>query len=316
MPESLDVVYLGPPDLQTIIQEAFPAGSRVHVALTRDEVRQRVESCDAIVDAYMRVHFDEELLAKARRLRVFVVAATGSDHVDRAYLKMRNIPLYTLEGERELLKNLTPAAELSWLLLLACARGLRGAVDDVLTGTWDRNRHPGLMLRGRVLGVVGAGRIGQWMCRYARAFEMECLGYDPYVEPWPDGIRKVSLDELLPRSDFVSIHVPLSEETTGLVGTREFGLMKDGAVLINTSRGVIVDQNAFLRALESGKLRAAGVDVLEGEPDIAGHPLVEYARRHQNLVITPHIGGFSPDALVTVLSFAAKKALGELVPRA
>jgi D-3-phosphoglycerate dehydrogenase len=154
---------------------------------------------------------------------------------------------------------------------------------------------------------VGCGRIGGWMARYGAAFGMRVVGHDPFVDPWPDGIRRVPLEELVETSDVVSVHVHLSAETRGLVSAALFERMKPGAIFVNTSRGALADEAALLRALESGRLAAAGLDVLEGEPAIEGHPLLAYARRHSNLILTPHCGGFSPDAVRLVCARAAEK---------
>lgn len=150
------------------------------------------------------------------------------------------------------------------------------------------------------------------MGRYARAFDMDVVGYDPYLETLPEGFRRVTLEELVKTSDFISIHVHLSDDTKGLLSRDYLKKTKYGAVLINTSRGAIIDETALLDCLNSGRIRAAGLDVLEGEPDINEHPLVEYARTHDNLIITPHCGGFSPDAVAKVCSHAAKKIIIEL----
>jgi D-3-phosphoglycerate dehydrogenase len=137
-------------------------------------------------------------------------------------------------------------------------------------------------------------------------------GYDPYVDPLPENFRRAALMDLMSECDFITIHVHLTEETKGMISRRCFEVIKAGAVLINTSRGAVQDQGAMLEALKTGRLGAAGLDVLEGEPDIDDHPLVEYARRHHNLIITPHCGGFSPDAVVLVSIYAAKKVFDEL----
>jgi D-3-phosphoglycerate dehydrogenase len=161
------------------------------------------------------------------------------------------------------------------------------------------------MLRGRSLGIIGCGRIGQWMARYGHAFGMRCRGYDPYLTAWPEHLIRTDLPELLAVSDFVTLHVHLTEATRGLLRREHFEAMKPGAVFVNTSRGELVDEAALLDALRAGRLRGAGLDVLAGEPEIADHPLRRYAAEHGNLVITPHIGGYSPDALATVLRFSA-----------
>lgn len=302
----MQLLYLGPPETLDDVRANLP-DMQVNLALDDTSVEQYLPNSDAILDAYMRVRFPAERLERANRLRLFVTATTGADHIDAGALAQREIPLLTLRGQREVLRNITPAAEHSWLLLMACARRLRPALASVLAGTWDRNQFPGIMLRGTTLGVIGCGRIGQWMARYANAFGMSCLGFDPYADPWPETIEKRTLPELLKNSDFVSIHVTYTEETRGLMGAREFNQLKPGAILVNTSRGEVIDQSALLDALRKGIVGAAGLDVLTGEPDIANHPLLVYAREHDNLIITPHIGGFSPHALKYVLAFSCQR---------
>jgi len=307
------VVYLGPAHAfgtaRNVLDQRWPV---VAPELSPEAVCSCLPDAVAVLDASMRIHFDRATLDLAPRLRVISTATTGADHIDAQALKARDIPLYTLAGERELLCDLTPAAEHSWLLLMTCARRLRGAIQHVLDGQWRREEFPGIMLRGKTLGLIGCGRIGSWMSRYARAFGMNVLGYDPHMHAWPVEIDKSDLDTLLQAADFVSIHVPLNVQTKGMIGRRELALMKPGAVLINTSRGSVTDEGALLAALEEGRLAAAGLDVLDGEPSTDGHPLVAYARRRDNLVITPHIGGFSPDAVNLVVAHAARRIAGVL----
>jgi D-3-phosphoglycerate dehydrogenase len=239
-------------------------------------------------------------------------ATTGADHIDGQALTDRSIPLFTLAGERELLHQLTPAAEHSWLLLMSCARRIRAAMQHVLEGKWRREDFPGIMLKGRTLGVIGCGRIGSWMTRYGKAFDMEVIGHDPFVKIWPEHMENRDLDSLLRAADFVSVHVPLNKETKRMLGKREFSLMKPGVVLVNTSRGGITDEGALLAALVEGHLGAVALDVLDGEPAIDCHPLVKYAQTHDNLIITPHIGGHCPDAVKLVVRHAARRIVSVL----
>lgn len=302
------VVYLGPSHAistaQSVLEPRWPV---IVPEATYDSVGASLFDAVAVLDASMRVRFDRAILERAPVLRVISTATTGADHIDARVLADRKIPLFTLASEKELLQNLTAAAEHSWLLLMTCARRLRGAVQHVLEGKWKREEFPGIMLRGKTLGLVGCGRIGSWMGRYARAFQMEVVGYDPFVATWPEEIIRLDLGELLARADFISIHVPLNDQTRGLIAEPEFEKMKPGAVLINTSRGSVTDEEALLASLQNGRLAAAGLDVLEGEPIVATHRLVEYARKHENLIITPHIGGFCPDAVNLVVAHAARR---------
>jgi len=167
-------------------------------------------------------------------------------------------------------------------------------------------------LNGRTLGLIGCGRLGQWMSRYGTAFGMKVLGFDPYVDPWPESIEKMTLPDLVENSDVISVHVHLSDETRGLLSGKMLATIKPGAIVVNTSRGAIIDEAALLAGLECGRIGAAGVDVLDGEPDIDQHPLVVYSRDHDNMIVTPHIGGFSPDAVRLVCRRAAEKIVTQL----
>lgn len=308
------IIYLGPDEgFQAVQTMASRELNFHHVEAEDSAVAQALRSAAALLDASMRVRLTAEMIQAAPGLKIISCATTGSDHIDVDILARRGIVLATLRDDRELLQNLTPAAELSWALLMACARRLTAAFDHVKEGLWTRELFPGIMLRGKRLGLVGCGRIGSWMGRYAGAFGMEVVGYDPYVEPFPEHIKAVLLPELAETSDFISIHVHLSAETRRLISRELFRRMKKGVVLINTSRGAVIDESALLEALIEGRVAAAGVDVLEGEPDINNHPLVEYARRHDNLIITPHCGGFSYDAIRIVCRRAAEKIISYLL---
>ena len=128
---------------------------------------------------------------------------------------------------------------------------------------------------GKRLGIIGCGRIGTWMAKYAKAFGMDVVGYDPYLDRFPGDIRRVTLNEMFESSNFVSVHVHLSDETKGLVSADLLDRATPGLIFLNTSRGAIVDEHALLNALESGRVGAAGLDVLVGEPDIRGSSLSE-----------------------------------------
>lgn len=294
------VLYLGPEDFGRFVEERL-SGFEVLHASTAQAVDGSIGRVDAILDASMKVRFDAARLACADRLQLFVAVSTGSDHVDRNQLERMGVEFRSLRGRRDVLADVTAAAEHSWLLVLACARQLRAASESVLRGNWERSLFPGPMLRGRTLGIIGCGRIGQWMARYAASFEMRVLGHDPHIESWPSGIERTDLQELLERSHVVTVHVPLNEETEGLLGREELAHLRQGAILVNTSRGGIIDEPALVEILRSGRLAAVGLDVLQGEPEIADNPLLDYARRHTNVVITPHVAGMSPDALRIVL---------------
>lgn len=303
------IIYLGGIDgYESTSDELSKYGSVVHIQ-TEADLAINIRDAVAIIDASMKYHLSDIILSQAKKLRVISCATTGSDHIDKNILIEKSIDLFTLKDDKDVLQDLTPAAELSWALLLACARNLIKASLHVKDGLWQRELFPSIMLKGRVIGLVGFGRIGSWMARYAEAFGMKVITYDPYQAEFPSYVKSVNLEELIIKSDFVSVHVHLTEETTKLISRELFSKMKKNVVLINTSRGAILDEEALLHYLKDGKISAAGLDVLSGEPDISNHPLVAYSKLNHNLIITPHCGGFSPDAVRIVCSHASQKII-------
>jgi D-3-phosphoglycerate dehydrogenase len=308
-----EVVYLGAKEGFEAAAARAGNGARVVMGeAVADRFAPLLAKADAFLDASMRVPITDAMIEASSRLKVIATATTGSDHIARVALERRGIPVFTLKDDPQVIRNLTPAAELSWALVMALARRLVPAVAHTRAGQWVREDYPGLMLNGRTLGVVGCGRIGQWMARYAKAFGMRVMGYDPFLETWPDNIERCSLEKVAAEADILSVHVHLSDKTRGLIDADIFACMKKGAFFINTSRGALADEAALLAALESGHLGGAGLDVLDGEPDIAGHPLVAYSQSHDNLLITPHCGGFSPDAVRIVCAHAMGRILSVL----
>jgi len=304
------LVFLGPESGWNAVQLAIGNQARLmHVPSQQEALAAALGAADGLVDAAIRVPLTDAMVRAAPRLKVVSCASTGTDHVERGEVDRRGIVVRSLMDSPDVIRGLTPAAELSWALVLACARKLPAALAHVRDGGWEREKFPGLMLNGRQLGLIGCGRIGGWMARYAVAFGMRVVGYDPHCVEWPATIERRSCEELMETSDIVSVHVPLTTETRGLISAVLLNRIKPGAILINTSRGAIVDEAALLACLQSGRIGAAGLDVLNGEPVVATHPLVEYARSHDNLLITPHCGGYSPDAVAIVSAHAASVAL-------
>jgi glyoxylate reductase len=226
---------------------------------------------------------DAALLAAAPRLRAVSSVSVGLDHVDLAAATARGIPVGHTPG---VLTDTT--AELAISLLLAAARRVVEADRYVREGRW-REWAPDLLLgrdlAGATLGVVGLGAIGRKVASLARAFGMRVLGWSRTPREVP-GVEAAPLDALLARSEFVTIHVALAPETRGLIGARALALLPPGAVLVNTARGGIVDEDALAAALASGRLAAAALDVFAEEPLPATSPLLAAP----NLVLAPHIG--------------------------
>jgi len=304
------VLYSGPEHGGEIVNRLLGSKYKIRISeATPQKLIPQFEQCMVFLDASMKVPITADDISRAKNLKLVVTATTGASHIDQGALKQRGIPLFTLKGQKELLRNLTPAAEHSWLLLMACARQLRSAIYHVEKCKWERIAFPGLMLKGKTIGIIGIGRIGSWMARYATAFGMKVQAYDPMVSCFPAGVKKVELDHLLSTSDFITIHVHMTPETTGMLNAEKIKLFKRGCVFINTSRAELVDINALVKGLHEGQIAAVGVDVLLDEPDIAKDPLWQCSKSHGNVIITPHIGGFCPEAVDRVIEFSAKRIL-------
>lgn len=246
----------------------------------------------------------------ACRCRILAIPATGLDHIDLEACSRVGIRVASLRGEVEFLREVRATAEHALALMLAVVRRLPAAHDSVLQGRWDRDSFRGRELYGRTAGIIGIGRLGSIMAGYCGALGMSVRGYDCRPDfPTELAERCASLEDLVAASDIITIHVTYDANTRHLLTARHFALLRPGSVLINTSRGGVVDQDALLAALEDGRLSGAGLDVIDGEPLVGvSHPLVAYARRHDNLVLTPHIGGNTSDSLAKTEAFIANKA--------
>lgn len=243
------------------------------------------------------------------RCRILGIAATGLDHIDIEACDRAGIHIASLRGEVEFLRNVRATAEHTIALALSLIRRLPAAHASVLEGRWDRDAFRGREIFGRTAGVIGMGRLGSIVASYFRAFGMAVIGYDPRPD-YPVGIadRCSSLEDLFSNADLITVHVAYKPSTRHLISSHLLALVRPGAVLINTSRGGIVDQTALLAALADRKLSGAALDVIDGEPNVGrAHPLVRYAREHENLIITPHIGGNTIDSLAKSEAFIANK---------
>jgi D-3-phosphoglycerate dehydrogenase len=217
----------------------------------------------------------------------------------------------SLKGEVEFLRSVRATAELTVALAFALMRRIPNAVQSVRSGEWDRDLFRGHELFGKTVGIVGLGRLGTLAAGYFKAFGMNVLGYDIRSDfPVKVADRVATLTELLQRSDVVTLHVAYDLSTRHLIGKPQIDTMPSHAVLINTSRGGVVDETALLSALQHGRIAGAALDVLDGEPDInKNHPLIEYATKHDNLLITPHVGGNTVESFIKTEMFLAEKVV-------
>ena len=247
------------------------------------------------------------VIVSARELRIIARHGVGVDTVDLEAATRRGIVVTTTGSE-----NAAAVAEYTFALLLALVRKVLRADGDMRKGEWSREASVGMELEGRTLGIVGLGAIGRRVARQANGFGMRVLAFDPNIGDAEDpAIEQTSFEDLLERSDVVTLHTRLTAETARLIDAGALARMKSGAVLINTSRGEVVDQSALIAALSSGALGGAALDTYEQEPLPADSPL----RGLSNVVLSPHVAGQTSAALVRVAICAAQAILDEFAGR-
>lgn len=260
----------------------------VSTGMKPEELRAIVSSYDAIV-VRSATKVTAEIISAGRNLKAIARAGVGLDNVDTGAAIARNIKLINSPEASSV-----AVAELVMGLMLSFARSIPRADHSTKLGRWEKKELMGTELRGKTLGIVGTGNIGKVVGRRAAAFEMKLLLHDIVRDEefaGEVGGRYVDLDELLRESDYITLHVPLTPETRHMIGPREIKLMKPNAVLINTSRGAIVDENALIEALRERRIGGACLDVFETEP-LTSSPLFSLP----NVILTPHIGASTVEA--------------------
>lgn len=268
--------------------------------LDRDALLQEVGDVQGLF-LRLRHRADAEVLAHAHNLEFLATPTTGLTHVDVREAEARGVSVISLQGRADFLRSVRSTAEFTIALTLALARNIAEARDSVLRGEWERDRFRGTQLDGKTVGVVGYGRLGKMVVELFLGFRCDLLAADPNVE---DGgvaspVAMVPLNVLLARSDVVTLHASYESGAPPILGAAEFSVIKPGALLINTARGELVDEDALVAALGEGHLGGAALDVLavESAGVAKAHRLVEYARAHTHLLITPHLGGATIEAM-------------------
>jgi D-3-phosphoglycerate dehydrogenase len=237
----------------------------------------------------------KEIIDSMPNLKIIGSSTTGTNHIDMAYAQKKSIKVITLNDCRDKIGQISATAEHTFALMLVLVRNVVKAHNDVVTTVQHREVYKGIELQGKTLGIIGMGRIGKMMVKYAYAFGMNILPFDKDSE--------LTLEAVIARSDIVSIHLPLNEDTKGMINSAHFNSMKPGAFLINTARGEIITKGSLHSALYDGKIAGAAIDVMHGEWD---QDLVDYAKEHDNLIITPHIAGATTESMEKAEFFLAE----------
>jgi len=274
-------------------------------ALSADELGQIIGDYDGLI-VRSKTKVTDDLIERARRMRVVGRAGTGVDNIDVAAATRRGVVVMNAAAG-----NTVTTAEHTWAMLMSLARQVPQAAASMKAGRWEKNRFLGVELMGKTLGIVGLGRIGSAVAARARAFGMNVIAFDPYFTREAArevGIEMVTLDELFPRADFITIHTPLTDETRGIINAAAIEKMKTGVRLINCARGGLIDERALVDALNAGKVAGVALDVFEKEPTPADNPLLAF----DQVIATPHLGASTTEAQLGVATMIAEQVLDYL----
>ncbi len=276
---------------------------RYYDSLPGGALAERIADADVVVNIRSSSRFTAEIFRAAPRLRLLSLWGTGTDNVDLAAAAAHGVTVTNTPGVAA-----RSIAEHALALMLASARRIPRLDAETRAGAWPRGQS--IQLRGRTLGIAGLGAIGREFARMGQAIGMRVIAWTFHPDP-ALGFELVERNELLRRSDVLSLHLRLSADTRGFLGRREIAMMKPGAILVNTARGGLVDQAALVEALAAGRLAGAGLDVFETEPLPPGDAITRLA----NAVLTPHCAGITPEALAAGLEMAVGNVAAYLAGR-
>ena len=278
-----------------------------------EEVVPMISQFDGIFpNAKMRI--DDNLLAQAKELKAISIPAMGTDNIDLTYCSDHGIKVFSLSDAKEFMSGIPSTAEYTIALILSLLKNIYHSTRSVLVESkWVTSEFRGFDLKGKTIGIIGYGVVGRKVAQLLSVFGVEILVYDPFIKIEDPDVRCVEINDLLQKSEIITVHVPLTEQTKHLLDRKQFSLMNN-ALFVNASRGEVINDLALLEALESSNVRAAALDVISNESDIefSTNPLINYARSHDNLIITPHCAGSSNDALKQTFLFSAKKLINHL----
>lgn len=311
------LVWIAEPDgfPPSAIQLLEQHGTVIAEKVVPSQLREVLDKCDVLLFR-LGLKITSDYLSSSQKCKLLATPVTGLDHIDLVTCKKFGIHCISLKGEYEFLKEIRATSEFTFAVLFALIRNLIPAVHSVQQGKFDRNAFQGYELYGKTFGIIGYGRIGRQVAKYATSFGMKVLACDnnSFLNTDHDKIEIVSLDDLLDQSDFVSIHVDANESNTNLVNSSFLSKMKKTAFLVNTSRGSVIDELALIQALKEKQIQGAALDVIQGEPFVDfNREIFSYQKKHSNLLITPHLGGYTHESLEKAEKFIANKIIEYIV---
>ena len=256
-----------------------------------------------------KVFIGPDLIDAAKNLKVICTASTGTNHIDKAYAKEKNLPILALTEEREVIKRISSTAEHAFALTMTSMRHVVKCHNRAIEGEWDYTKYIGRQMNHLTVGVIGYGRLGSIYSRYCRAFDSQVLVYDPYKKVGNNELKQVSdLSYLLEKSDVIAIHVHVTEETLGMINVKCFKKMKNDVLIINTSRGDIINEADLVSFLKEAPKAQVATDVLADEiRNRLDSPLLKYAQQSDQVLITQHIGGMTSEAQEIAYGHAAHR---------
>jgi len=280
----------------------------VKTDLKPDALKESIKDYDGLV-VRSATKVTRDILSQAVKLKVIGRAGVGLDNVDLEAATQKGIIVMNTPAG-----NTISTAEHTMSMILALSRNIPQAVVSTKKGEWKRSKFMGVELYGKILGIMGLGRIGSEVARRALSFGMKVLAFDPFLSrevAQGIGVELVELKEVLENADYITVHTPLTEETKHMLSTKEFAMMKKGVRVVNCARGGIIDELALVEAIKEGKVAGAALDVFEKEPLAADNPLLQV----DNVIITPHLGASTEEAQVNVAVEVAQIVADALLGR-
>ena len=274
-----------------------------------DEVRDNIKDVHAIFTNpnKSKIYLGRNILDEAKLLQVICTASTGTNHIDKALAKSKGIKVISLTEEREIINKISSTAEHAFALTLASIRNIKRANDSVINNEWDYTKFIGRQINKLSFGIIGYGRLGKFYAHYCRAFGAKVYIYDPYKIVKEDRMIQVNqLNEIFMKSDVISLHVHVSDETINMINKDCLKCAKEDMLIVNTSRGDIINEEDLVEYLKNNCLSKVATDVLSNEiQEKENSPLLQYSKISDQVLITPHIGGMTKEAQEIAYGHAA-----------
>lgn len=275
----------------------------VALQLSKDELKERIGDYEALL-VRSQTQVTSDVITAGKNLRLIGRAGVGIDNIDINSAKQNGIAVINTPSG-----NSISTAEFAIALMLCLARNIPFAQQHVQTGQWQRNKFVGSELNNKTLGLIGFGNVGKQVALRAKAFNMSVIAFDPMIDGADFaeyGVLHKSKEEVLAKSDFLSLHCGLNDKTNKFINEKSIAEMKSGAMLINAARGELIDSEALIKALDSGKLSGAALDVFVVEPPKVDDPLL----KHPRIITTPHLGASTKEAQKRVATLLAEQTIG------